>query len=69
MISGALLLSVVVQLVIVGLIFWLVLWFLGWVGLPDPFMRVAKVVIGLVAIVWLINVLLSLGGHPLVRYP
>lgn len=70
MISGAVLLSLLVSLVIAGLIFWLIWWFIGYVGIPEPFNKVIRVVIGLVAIVYLINILLSLGGHtPLVRFP
>jgi hypothetical protein len=69
MISGALLLSLFVQLVIVGLIVWLVMWFLGWVGVPEPFNKVIKVILGLFILIYLINILLGLGGHQLFRYP
>ena len=37
--------------------------FVGWVGVPDPFAKVIKVIVGLVVLIWLINVLLSLGGR------
>lgn len=63
--GGGDLVNILVQLVVVGLILWLLLWFIGWVGLPEPFAKVAKVIIGLVALIFLINVLLSIGGHPL----
>lgn len=61
------LLSLLVTLVIVGLIFWLVIWFLGWVGVPEPFNKVIKVIVGLVCLVYLINVLLGISGHHLFR--
>ena len=67
MISGSTLLSLVVTLVIIGLIFWLVIWFVDYAGVPDPFNKVIKVIVGLVVLVYLINVLLGLGGHPLLR--
>jgi hypothetical protein len=67
MITGSALLSLLVTLVIVGLIFWLVWWFIGYVGVPEPFNKVIRVIIGLVALVYLINVLLSFTGHPLIR--
>ena len=41
------LLSLLVTLVIVGLIFLLLFWFIGTVGLPEPFNKVAKVILGL----------------------
>ena len=67
MIATSGLLSLLITLVIVGLIFWLVIWFLGWVGVPEPFNKVIKVIVGLVCLVYLINVLLSLTGHHLFR--
>ncbi len=48
------LLSVVIYIVIAGLLFWLIWWFVGYVGLPEPFNKVAKVVIGLAALVFLL---------------
>lgn len=68
MISGSLLLPLLVQIVIVGLICWLIWWFIGYVGLPEPFNKVARVLVGLVALIFLIDVLLSVGGHPLISW-
>jgi uncharacterized membrane protein YtjA (UPF0391 family) len=68
MISGAALLSLLVYLVIGGLIFYLVWWFLGYIGLPEPFAKVAKVIVGLAALIFLINLLMSLTGTPLFRW-
>ena len=53
------LLNLVIVVVVAGLIFWLVWWFIDWVGLPEPFNKVVKVVIGLVALVFLIKILLG----------
>lgn len=60
--------NLLIQIVIAGLIVWLLFWFIGWVGLPEPFAKVAKVLVGLVTLIFLINVLLSIGGHPLVNW-
>lgn len=51
------LLSILITLVIVGLIFWLLFWFIGVVGLPEPFNKVATVVIALCALIYLIGIL------------
>jgi len=59
------LISVIVYLVVIGLIFWCIWWFIGYVGVPEPFNKVIRVVIGLVALVVVIGLLLSLVGHPL----
>jgi hypothetical protein len=43
-----------VYLVLMGLVFWLLWWFIGYIGLPEPFNKVARVLIGLVALLILI---------------
>ena len=57
-------LSVFVTLIIVGLVFWVLWWFLGYVNPPEPFNKVARVILGLIALIFVVNVLLSLIGHP-----
>lgn len=58
-------LSVLITLVIVGLIFWVLWWFLGYVNPPEPFNKVCRVILGLAALIFVVNILLSLIGHPL----
>lgn len=62
------LIMLLIWLVVMGLIFWLLWWFLGYVGLPEPFNKVARVLIGLIAFVILIYLLLGiLGPMPTLR--
>jgi len=68
MISGSAMLSLLITLVIGGLIFWLIWWFIGYVAIPEPFNKVARVLIGLFALIFLINILLGFTGHPLFRW-
>lgn len=65
MISVTSLLSLAVTLVIVGLIVWLLLWAIGQLGLPEPFNKVARAIVILAVVIYLVNLLLSLSGHPL----
>ncbi len=58
-------LEVIVYLVIVGLIFWCIWWFVGYVGVPEPFNKVIRVVMGLIALIIVINLLLGMAGSPL----
>ena len=64
--------SMLINLIIVGLIFWLVLWFVDYVGVPEPINKIIKVVVGLVVFLFCLNLLLGLGGsgaffnHPLI---
>ena len=62
------LVEVIVYLVIVGLIFWVVWWFVGYVGVPEPFNKVIRVVMGLFALLIVISLLLSMLGHPIVNF-
>lgn len=62
------LVHLVVQLIIIGGIFWLLFWLVGYFGLPEPFNKIAKGIIAVVAVLFLINLLLGLsGGTPLVK--
>ena len=61
------LLSLIVTLVILGLIFWLVMWFVGFVGVPEPFRKIIIVLVGLLVFLFVLNILLSLLGHPLLN--
>lgn len=56
------LISLLIWLVVVGLIFFLLWWFVGYIGLPEPFNKVARVLIGLVAFIILIYLLLGILG-------
>jgi hypothetical protein len=57
-----------VYLIVAGLIFWLLWWLIGYVGLPEPFNKVAHVVLAVAAVLVVIGILLSLtNGTPLFR--
>lgn len=62
------LIALLIWLVVMGLIFWLLWWFVGFVALPEPFNKVARVIIGLVAFIILVYLLLGiLGPMPTLR--
>jgi hypothetical protein len=54
--------------VVAGLIFWACWWFLDWVGLPEPFNKFAKVILGLFALIVVVNILLSLVGKQFIQW-
>jgi hypothetical protein len=62
--NGNDLISLLIELVVAGVIMWLIIWFIGWVGLPEPFAKIVKVILGLVILIFLINILLGFTGHP-----
>lgn len=64
--SGAVM--VVVYLVVAGLIFFLLDWLIRYVGVPEPFAKVARIILAILAVLVVIGLLLSLvGGVPVFR--
>lgn len=55
--------ALLITVVIYGLIFYLLHWFIGFVGLPQPFYKIAIVLIALGAIIVLIGILTG-SVHP-----
>ncbi len=65
MLSLGTLVAVVLYLIVTGLIVWLLLWLIGYCGLPEPFNKIARIVVVVFAVLVIIGVLLSLvGGVP-----
>ncbi len=52
----------------VGLICWLLWWFIGYVALPEPFNKVCRCLVAFFAIIALINAIMSVFGTPLFRW-
>ena len=67
-ISGNSLLTAVIWVIVAGVIFWLVNWLIEYVGIPEPFNKVAKVIVAVVAVVLLINALLVVAGRPFINF-
>lgn len=62
------LVNVIIALLIAGGICWLLWWLIGFLGVPEPFNKIARAVVAVVAVLFLINLLLSLGGgQPFIR--
>lgn len=67
MLSVDTLVTFVIYLIVAGLIFWLLQWLVSYCCPPEPFAKVARVVIAVVAVLVVIGALMSLVGHPLIR--
>lgn len=66
-ISSESIIQTLIYLVCIGLVFWLLWWLIQYIALPEPFAKVARVILALAAVVILINILLSMAGHPLIK--
>jgi hypothetical protein len=67
-VSAQSLVSMLVWIIVIGLIFWLLFWLISYVGLPEPFAKIAKVLLAVVAVLILINFLLGFAGSPIVSF-
>lgn len=54
------LIGLLIALIIAGLLFYVVIWLINWIGVPEPFNKVIKVVIGLIVVLYLLSLL---GGY------
>lgn len=61
-ITGQGLVNFVIQLLIVGLIYWVVTWAVAKCAPPEPFATIIRVVLVIAVAVFLINCLLALAG-------
>lgn len=61
------LVSLLMYIIVAGLIFWLLWWLLQQVALPEPFAKVARIILAVVAVLFIINLLLGLIGTPVIR--
>lgn len=65
-ISGEAVLMAVVWVIVIGLCFWLLTWLIDYCGVPEPFNKIARVILAIAAVVLLINALLGIMGRPFI---
>ena len=59
------LLSLLVTLIILGLVFYVVIWAIGWIGIGPPFDKVIKAVVALIIVLYLLGLLMGVAPTPL----
>lgn len=67
MISIEQLIRVVILLIVGGLIWWLLVWLVDYCAIPEPFHKIAKIVLAIAAVLFICGVLLSLAGVQVFR--
>lgn len=60
--------KIIVQLLCGGAICWLLIYLVDACGAPEPWSKIIKMIIKVFAVLVLINALLSIAGHPIIRY-
>jgi len=68
MLSLSAVVAAIMYIIVAGLVFWLLWWLVGYIGLPEPFKKVANVILAVAAVFVLISILMGLAGHPIVRF-
>lgn len=66
MITLSALVSIIVYLLVAGLILWLLHWLVGVINPPEPFKKIATVILAIFAVLIVISILLSAIGQPVV---
>lgn len=69
MFSASAVISAVVTVIVLGLVFWLLWWLVNYIAPPEPFRKIANVILAVAAVLLLIGVLMGLAGMPVVRWP
>lgn len=67
-VSGEQLVNTLVWVILAGLVFWLAVWLVDYCKTPEPFNRVLKVIIAVIAFLFLVNVLLGLVGKQIIKW-
>lgn len=67
-ISGQGLVYAVIWIVVAALIYFVAMWGIDKVGIPEPFHKIAVALVVLAVVVLLVNALLAIAGHPLIRW-
>lgn len=66
MFSLSTIVTIIVYIVVAGLVFWLLWWLVNYINPPEPFKKIANVVLAVAAVLVAIGILMSFIGHPLV---
>lgn len=67
-ISGSALMTMVIWIIVAAVICWILWWLIGYVGLPEPFNKIARVIVAVIAAIICINALLTLVGKPFINW-
>ncbi len=66
--AGGGLIGLLITVIVIGLVCYLLWWLIGYIGLPAPFDKVARVIVALIAVIVLLDIVFGLGlGTPSIR--
>ncbi len=62
------LLGLLISIIVFGLICFVLWWLVSYIGLPEPFNKVAQVLVALAAVVFLISILTGNVSFPILKF-
>lgn len=62
-VTGSSLLNIFITILVVGVICWLLWWLIGYLAPPEPFNKMLRGLVAVVAVLFLIDALLKATGH------
>ena len=68
LISGEKVINSIIWLVVIGIVWWLLSWLIDYCKLPQPFAKVASIILAVSAVLILINFLFTLAGNPIIKW-
>jgi 3-hydroxyacyl-CoA dehydrogenase len=60
--------GLLVNILILAVVLIVAFWIIGKMAAPDPIDTILRIVVGLMGLIWLLNLVGVLGGHPFVMY-
>jgi Zn-dependent protease with chaperone function len=61
------LITLLIYIIVLGLVFYILWWLLGKVGLPEPFNKIATMILALICVLVLLNLLFGILPMPALR--
>ncbi|HEY3756758.1 MAG TPA: hypothetical protein VGL42_11465 [Opitutaceae bacterium] len=60
--------DLIINIVILAVVMIVAFWIIGKMAAPDPIGTILRLVVGIIGLIWLLNMVGFVGGHPFVIY-
>jgi hypothetical protein len=60
--------TLLINVLILAVILFVAFWIVGKMAAPEPLSLILRVIVGILGLIWLLNLLGAVGGHPFVIY-
>jgi hypothetical protein len=60
--------GLLINVAILAIVLCIAFWIIGKMSAPDPLGTILRVIVGILGLIWLLNLIGAVGGHPFVIY-